>query len=656
MFEFRAERLEGKTFPDRNAYLHDRIGIKPGGTPVESHALCNAIARANRPFNSSTYSTALPGNFPWLTLVLGSGCATETMDNSDLTPIAPRTINSLIREAQLGGGKVPLGDDMEPIDLGGLAGAFAENLIKQRMSKPKTSAAPRKMSIANLVLATALLTRLYRRLAAESALPLDPRGNDSFLFTPQNRELKERYVDAVNEFLPRMWGDQLGAVKHVLERIDENLKKQPGYIERLDLQILTEYTWLAMTDHCANYYYGWSSLLAHVARADSIDRQAPHTSPPRPRFNPDEATFYINRRYEKATEASWLQRKTVQRSGRIGFFDAAANVLSKQAALRKNYPAESISLPPVASAFSTSFDIELEMSLARRNCGFVIVLPALIRHRASSEPGPSPSHRGELGAAEPVEIASLRWLGAVIAPSDAPNQGIELKQIREPDNWFMLSGERLHEGWRYANWPFVVHLAGCPLITLPKKNTPIYRVEPDDPDEPDEPRHLHKELGEISDIQPAILLDEYGAIQQHSTEMFGDRGKPYGLPDQLTSPADSGAPGQARFWLLMGVQMGDAAIRYGVASRLGTGGRKGAKMRKLPERAGLFVSSNVDPAARDLMQWYGVDVVRQHCGEFTKDLDHYAEHLELGNAKLWPSEFYPNEQCFLLRAKQDVRS
>lgn len=651
MFEFRAERLPGKVFLDRATYLHDRISTEAVERPVNAHALCNAIGRANIPFNDKRVAPAsqasrqpkrLPANFPWLTLVLGSGCATETTDDSGLAPIAPETIRSSLSK------RPPLRDGMQP---GDLAETFARNLMNQRMPKrPKPEMAPaigpRDARVANLVLAASLLTSLYRGLAAASQQPLDPRGNDRLELTKKAPgaqripELRSVYADAVIEFLPEMWSDQPKAVEHVLRRIDGKLKEHPGYVDRLDLQILTEFTWLAMTEHCS-MYYGWSSLLALVARADDSNPTPPHRSPPRPGFDRNAATGYIKEWYKKVTRQSWEQRKAAaQPSGRIRFFDSAARVLSAQSALRDRYRLQSSVLPPVASAFSTSFDIELEMSLAKHNVGFVMALPV---HYLHAQRDPS--------STEGTKRASLHWLGAVIEPAEGrdSDKAIELDRILRPNTWFMLSGMPWYDTWRYANWPFVVHLAGCPVIQLPEIGTPIYCAAHDSA----EPQRI-KDMPGVEAIAPAVLLDEYGAIQQHSTEMFAGlpSGASYGLPDQLTSPSEDSA--RARFWMLMGVQMGDAAIRYGIASRLGTG-RRGLDTLKLPDRAGLVISSNVDPAARDLMQWYGVDLVQQDCGAFMEDLDHYSEHLEFEQADRWPSYFNPGDQCPLLKAKRETR-
>lgn len=663
MFSFRLDRLPGDAFADRKEYLTKRISEDNNATTAgDCHSLCNAIGSANEPFNGVRIEEPKPGkpkglprNFPWLTLVLGSGCANETIDDSGVASLSPERISGLLADW------TRLKDGDKPSDL---AFKFARDLIDQRMPDGSRDGRPsiddKKLKeedteIAKLVLATSLLTLLYRGLASEHRQPLDPRGNDRLEMPGKGHEsgkkfgehrlseLKTLYADEFTESLLPKMKQSKAAVRHVLERIGSNLKgvarNKSGKevtitpsLCRLDLQILTEFTWLAMTERSSIYYgmsryYGWSSLLALLARADDTVQGPPHRSPPRPGSHRSTVTESIKTWYEQASSESWKQPATPRVSGRRKFFDSAANVLIAQAKLRERYRGQN-SIPPIASAFSTSFDIELEMSLAKRNVGFVIVVPVYCLQKATT--GPKSPRK-----------ASLHWLAAVVAPD--PSGAIKFAQIVEPKEWYMLNGDSWSDYWPYANWPLVIHLVGCPVVKLPANDKPWIRAVGRNTSEPIDNQEM---FDDIEGISPAVLMDEYDAIQQHSTEMFGSSG----LPEQFASASKLSS--QARFWMLMGVQMGDAAIRYGIASRLGPGKRGADSQHRHPGRAGLAVSSHVDPAARDLMQYYGIDLVQQNCDAFVEDLDHYAEHLQFEHADEWPITFVPRQECKLLLSKR----
>jgi len=97
-----------------------------------------------------------------------------------------------------------------------------------------------------------------------------------------------------------------------------------------------------------------------------------------------------------------------------------------------------------------------------------------------------------------------------------------------------------------------------------------------------------------------------------------------------------------RFWLIMGAQTDDPAIRLRVVSQLGLAPTDLQKSR--PSRRGLAVCERISRAAKELFQWHGVDVVTANCTQFQSDLDHYAKHLE--DYPAFMNEFV--EPCLML--------
>lgn len=529
MYEFRAFKHAGRVYETRKEYLEDRarIGDNEDVPASVQPMLCNSIARANESFEDKDPAPGVvPHHFPWLTVVLGSGCATETTDPAGLTPFAPSQVGEILRS------RSPLCDEVLPSDL---ARQFAERMIDDRLHHIRNAMPNATVStethdldnskrIALLVLSAALATSFYREAAAALQLPLDRRGTDCVSLrapvTPSRlaeliTKFEQPLLEVIQDLVPLLdaHNSLVSAESHILARITRILVNERK-INRLDIQILTEFCWLALTEQCS-IYHGWSELLALLARLDPSRLDPPVRYPLQP--NPSRATAIaaIQSRYKSVSENSWQSRQRAVKSVRRDFFDSVANALCAQAALRgqiatlSEQSPDGAVLPPVASAFSTSFDLELEMALAARTDipGFVIVLPAYFL---------STKHK----------TASLHWLGAVIRKPKGLHSILE----PEPSSWVMLSRMTWNDDWEYANWPFVVRLAGCPLVTLPgialaPKSPPTGSVDPS----------LKLKLGEIDEIQSAILLDEYSAIQQHSTEMFGmATSQSSGLPEALT--------------------------------------------------------------------------------------------------------------------------
>ncbi|MBQ0944024.1 hypothetical protein KAK07_11830 [Ideonella sp. 4Y16] len=628
MIKFRAVKRAGNFYLDRGEFLTKRIELARSELK-SSHRLCNVLAKVNGPLKRSKGPGPFLGpELPWLTLILGSGCSSESTEGA-MWVSADSISNSLI-------GKPNLPDGKSPVEI---VRSFVHSLI--RLREPNVAESKNEElthrgnweTVALLMLVTALLTRLFHEAAALLERPLHPRASDRILLQRGFRDIApQRYGEILDGFVKptRMYVRELlrraeledlsPAVYTILEKVERDLNGVDGHcIDQVNLQILTEFSWLELTTW-STVYPGWSDLLADLARLDDpMDGDRPYGFPPRPRLRRAQLLESIGKTYMHVTNESWRMRHANESTERQKFFDSAANVLMAQAELRRQILGDTdADAPPFACAFSTSFDVELEMALASRDDvqGFIIALPIYFQSRSALADDDDP------------DTASFRWIGAVIAPK-VGTKTIELQDILRPTTWIRLSGlDSTLTGWEYQDWPFVIHLAGSPLIELPDvevaTSLSLHQTDPD--------QAFHDDWSKIKAerVVPALLLDEYDAMQQHSSEMFhvgpGSSGS-LGLPGTFTSGGITGVA-EERYWMVMGVQMDDTAVRHRVASKLGIAStQEVSTSNRMPLTAGLVVVKNVGPAARDLLQWFGVDIVKSACSGFREDLDHYADHL-----------------------------
>jgi hypothetical protein len=406
-----------------------------------------------------------------------------------------------------------------------------------------------------------------------------------------------------------------------LSKISDSLRprgRQPS-LKVADIQLLTELCWYYLTQG-TSVYPGWNDLLLHLSTRTSpalFDRWLP-----RPAFDDiDAACRFVEQRYEAATSLSWEQLVDNEETDRERFYATVAGVLRQQALLRRSAPKNSPVQPPIASAFVTSFDLELEMAMWRSSTEpFVVAVPMNLLQ----------------DIAEPAAyLASVCWLGCMIRPEHDIPLAEQLKKLRTPaeSDWFLLNGEANYE-LAYGNYPVVVRLSGSPLMSAPDLWT-------EDGDWNDLCRRLLKDLYLQLPTDPpnlrepelrlahVALLDEYSAVQHAASEfiILNDRVR-HGLPSALTGTRGSAF---ARFWMMMGVQVSDSSIRYRFASQMTVPTNidgEAVKAQPTPNRTGLVVNWRTDDTVRDLLGWYNFDVVTDRCETFQRDLQHYLRHLQ----------------------------
>ncbi len=646
-FKARREPRSGtKTFFEHGREEYLAAKVVPW---VEPRRFCNALEEIHAPLGP-LYKRS---GYPWITLVLGSGCLEAGHDISG-TRIhdVPAIVQRLLADTD------PLPDGTNAAKL---ASAFAASLIADRLGLPASRPGgddgekaaepgdPRpptgdsfdtstNLKTAKLLLCAALLTRLYHLASAMAPDALSRSGHDRVSLPIGRAGSAELETDALQPVLALLEelissaeenGQDTGdAVLHqALTTIDSSLSPR-GHQRSLrvgDIQLLTELCWYSLTQG-TSVYPGWNDLLLHLSTRTSpalFDRWLP-----RPAFDDiDAACQFVEQRYAATTRLSWAQLEDDDQTDRERFYATVAAILRQQAALREGFLQSSPLQPPIASAFVTSFDLELEMAMWRSSTEpFVVAVPMNLLQ----------------DVAEPATcLASVCWLGCLIRPDHDLTNEEQLEKLRAPAeaDWFLLNGEGAYE-LTYGNYPVVVRLSGSPLMRAPRLWTADgsdwndlcrrllkdYHIEL-----PSEPPDLNEPELRMAHV---ALLDEYSAMQHAASEFLvyqPDRSNErvrQGLPAALFGTRGSAF---ARFWMMMGVQVSDSSIRYRFTSQMTVPTSidgESVKKAPTPTRAGLVVNWRTDDTVRDLLGWYNFDVVTDRCENFQADLQHYLRHLQ----------------------------
>ena len=484
-----------------------------------------------------------------------------------------------------------------------------------------------------------------------------------------HHDVVEPLRDALGEFRTAIGGDPKRVfVRSFVRHIEEDLANgSPGpHIRRADVTLMTEIAWHYMTRGTSEYA-GWRDLLLGMgleAGESTEDARLPRIT------NLESLQEWLVEGLKKTTEISRATRTaSTSRTARDDFYSTIAEIISAQAALdRESLPKKvTHKVFPPGVAFVTSFDVELEMALVDLHQPFVMVAP--FEFVAG---GNTPHPRG-----------ALVWLFAIVTPTvDGAN---DTALIQGPQRWDYLSAATFESVSSPASGlPVVVRLTGSPLVQAPQYD-----------DLPEPAPALDHALGLTRGAQRrvvnAVLVDEHAGLHHWSADLISyqdtaNRTRAFGLPTELVAnryyghekevltdksqrtsasadadaehgkPLATGAPSSisqalnldCRFWLLMGVQIGDPAIRHRVASLVGTGAmRSGLAGTNEPPYAGVVVNRRSEPRERDVFHWLGLDSVTSDCLHVLDDLKHHLGHLRA------PERRFANGDC-PMREKEDA--
>lgn len=614
----RAERTQRINAPTRDSYLRRRTLqglVQP--------RLCNVIAEANELVtanerdapNGLTSKREVPPGFPWLTPVLGSGSLPSTGQELRLDPHQQRKRIVHLLESQ------ELRTQDDGLSASELCDSFLDSLIEDRIGRAiesdhnaslanPTESDPRPVDgdTARIALLTALLTRAYHLAKAWPPEAVGRWGSDRARLRDGERPASE--PDLLVAEISHLLGvilDEPGtheSMVPVFERVRQDLNDHHPTVRLSRVRTLTEFVWYLLSRQRPPYP-GWTDLLFEL----SLDQElSPEDGPglPRPSFaNLSMPGDPVRTVYAKVTERAWdfLMHEPTDGTGTI--HQAVASLLTKQAALRTD--PDSGGHLPVASAFVTTFDLELEMALLARGQEFVVVFPVHV-HTANH-----------------MDEAHPRWLACRVVPDRHEETRYQLRKLRQPEAehlFLVLEDEDdPFENRGLASLPIVVRLSGCPLIDLPDPR----------PGEPsDRGTVLFEQIRDslqtadndpISSISHAVLLDEYTATHPTTPESQSTGSS---LPPVFSARTEN----IPRFWLVLGVQIRDTAVRQRLTSQIALASIEArAKTWPAPKSEGLFVNRSLEPVHRDLLFWWGFDVVNSDCEAFRSEIEHLTLHV-----------------------------
>ncbi|GFG67924.1 hypothetical protein MKUB_54140 [Mycobacterium kubicae] len=557
--------------------------------------------------------------FPWITPVLGTGClsASDHANAGDIAAV-PEQLAACAKQW----GKLYKGGD----ETAKIVFDFAASLVKSRVSLPRTISLPAYESLdtdpkrseprpektlaARAALAAALLTRLFHRTAALSNQPIGhwhvaSSLSDDYEFRDIERQLVEPLAKNLQIFVQLAEKrEDLCFLARYLEQITLQIERDFQVVSIADAQLLTEITWHLMTRDTERYA-GWSDLLFLIglkSREYHPDRPLPFLTN---LVDADGLISWLTDGLWRNTRNSWESREGPgSESDRDNFYNVVAELMSKQAKLDEDHreSPHSDQFPP-GVAYVTSFDLELEMALHALRETFVQVAPFEVWRGAG-----------------PARRASLAWFYRIV---NAPVDGAEpsLEALTEAGNWSLLRENALRQG-NSPLWglPVVVRLTGCPLAQLPAIGVDT------------ETKAILHQVAQFPrgtySVGHAALLDEHTGLHHWTAELRESVRLPRELVGNRVTRHDTSNLDR-RFWMLLGVQIRDDAVRHRVAALVAAESIRG----DIPEAefetpwTGVVVNRRSEPAQRDIFQWQGLDVVSADHSEVVKALRHYTLHL-----------------------------
>lgn len=664
---------------------------------------------------------------PWVTVVLGSGWMSSEGRREALRIMLSRIDGTLADP-----GLLALLDDLpDGSSAVNTVRWFAADLVADRLGvevvdvppldeaalrNPPSSPDPVDVWIGKVLTAAMLVTKTYFSLrAVERATAMHRFGHEeeailtrttTSLWVTEGLAGRAKAVvkalldgldaaePAAEQFAARVLGpleaDQGEAVEGLLKsfqrvarNIDTGLHAADDRVcvAESDVRALTELSWFCISTLAEGTYPGWLDLLLELS-------QYSHGSVGRPSFdNMTVAGRSIRSRYMRLTMSSWEKPDVLDDASRA-VHESVARFLEAENKTREDIRQGSGARmgpqkrPPLAVAHVTSFDLELEMALIRQQVPFHVLFPVYVMDGFSDLLHP----RWCL-----LDVPDRRQLDDVLHP--------------EPTRVTMLNGHsnEIDE----LGTPVVVRLTGCPLIHLPPlvsadrsagsdgltqlgrsilgAGVPGQRGDPEHGDvgdravrteyegamqraQPDETLVGLEELMEQHiTVEHAVIVSEHSAMLQNAMDLQPwTPGESLGRRLPLETVTDD--RGWRRYWMLLGVQIADHAVRQRVSHvaswypasdprrlRGDVGDRRGSGQRHSGEAAnatsyaegvaayrtagdgdvvaarpvGLLVSRTVGQLEQDLMFWNRFDIVaNEETGDFAKDLDHLIEHLQ----------------------------
>lgn len=448
----------------------------------------------------------------------------------------------------------------------------------------------------------------------------------------------------------------------VAKRISDSLSSEG--LEVSDVKTFTELAWFSLASMSEGTYPGWRDLLLDLSQYECTE----NSSVGRPSFDRmTSAANWISSRYAQVTTTSQSGSNSMDDESR-SVHESVAELLVAQNEYREAFlneskyftpPAMAQRRPPVAVVHVTSFDLELELALLKLKQSFDVLFPVFVYDSLS-------------------RLLHLRWCRLEV---DGEAEGLECILDPAPEKVSLLSGEsrEIDE----TNRPLVVRLSGCPLIGLPKLKDhdglttigqqilgkgdasareascdyPVFLEFQNAYKRGSEGATLEscfQQAEEMMSLQHAVIVGEHDAMLHNAVD--SQQALERALCSRLPVETVSNDRKWDRYWMLLGVQVADHAIRQRVAfvvnwyptfeprksqgsssARAGNstnGGQSGSQTNggqsESQSVVGVLVSQSVGEEEQDLMFWNRLDIVSgTEAHEFANDLEDLAGHYKM---------------------------
>lgn len=667
-----------RNLEDRQIRYEDRDSLLQHGTKK----ICQVVEEGvgNTRMNEREGLTG----FPWPTPVLGSGCLAIESDSA----VSAQSLAEGVRR-QLGTRPTPSGYQ-SPAEV---AGDFVQHMFRDRV-RPSDVARPTdggypaggpddrraeaqdvSLRAALLILVAARLTRFYHLIKADQLQPPSRWEGESVVYDAATanayaQNIRWSSIGPIMEELDEVIGlfqtpdeDHGPAVSALVSRVLREVRsgfRGEGHCSQLrqdHLRLMTELAWQFLTVR-TDIYPGWTDTMLWLLLQEGGAATRSLFAKRRPLFR-DVTTVEeaISRLLMPSTAASFERSLDADPTPRTAFYDAVAALLLAQAAAGEKReadrregrsvggPDQGIGFPP-ATAFVTSFDLELEMALWRAGEPFSVVLPVHV-HQESGR-------------------AALIWLVGDVEPTRQRRAADELAALRTGvEGSWRIAMEGM--GSSIGHRPIVVRLAGSPLMELPRQGVIASDLE-----------RVGMPITRAGDrwttqLLHAVTVDEYTALQRSAAEHASHHAKPRDADVKRSSLPRSfignDGSGVRRYWLVLGVQVADSAVRYQLFNQLYRGvteseptaaaraGRPAAGRESAPPGSSMFgapppgaqpqpegdgdeeeaadlimgglaINHRIDDDDAALLYWLEFSIVQDDCARFIADLDHYRCHIE----------------------------
>lgn len=589
-------------FADWPAYLRARAGAHDHvlfGVLEESAAFAREyIVRQNeRGEDQEAISRArATAALPWLTLVLGTGCLNDPPLLATTEDPLPTELGDLAAELEI----TRLSDNT-PVSV--LVKRFAHALLYARhaastATTPSTATLSERQLAARVLLCAALSSEVYRISLAEQVGPR-PRDTDlvrlPLAVAPTHSErralrLASDLRTALTHLKSAVPADMQFVCK-LAERVHADLAVTPGPgLRAHDVDTLAELAWhlmMAGTGH----YLGWGELFTLLSVRTSelvIGMRSPYVS------DLTQVSNFLVAGLERATAASWDDREAGNASERSALYDQVAALASRQAVIHAA-AADLRESFPLSAIFVTGFDLEAEMALLNAATSFIVIAPFLIHARVGL--------RTEVG---------FTWLMKKIDG----HLGVrtDLRAITSPTGWQKMPSDGFADS--AVGCPVVVRLTGSPLMNPPE--------DPELIDELVSSGIRQSARSTERRVTHALLIDEHAGLHHWLPEMDPLR------ENAIPKDTFSNTQWSPRFWVLVGVQIGDSAVRQRIAALLSTIPLRRLRAENDAELSlpGVALIRASEAGDRDVLNWRGIDVVQADFPELTSDLTDCVRRLE----------------------------